>query len=247
MKLGKLQAKWHPKTLRLAHVLEANPAPEELPDPAKVYWGYKVKDWGMLGNDKAGDCVVAGALHMIINWSAHTGNSKVFTDEDALQIYSSLTGYDPETGANDTGLVMTDFLNYWQTEGLFGVKILGWFSFDHTNKLHFDITDQAFGGTYLGSQFPQSAMDQFNAGQPFSLVPGSPIDGGHCTPWFNHGSEGRKCVTWSKLQAALNPWLDHYVDESYGVISPDWFDTAGKTPCGIDVDALWALVKRAQD
>src|SRR5579859_3941974 len=162
MKLGKLAAKWHPKTLRFSQFASGDLV---LPDPAKVYWGYKVKDWGMLGNDVAGDCVVAGALHMIENWSAHTGTPKTFTTEQAIEIYSTLSGYDPSTGANDNGLVMTDFLEYWRTTGLFGEKILGWMAFDHSNPIHFDNVDYLFGGVFAGQQMPRSAMDQFNAGE----------------------------------------------------------------------------------
>jgi hypothetical protein len=121
LKTGKRPFKMHAKTLFFEKY-----AGDAIPEaPEKVYWGYKVPEdqWGMLANDEVGDCVVAGAMHMDMNWTAHTGTMRTYTREQALEIYSRLTGYDPTTGANDNGLVVTDFLNFWQTEGFFGSKI----------------------------------------------------------------------------------------------------------------------------
>lgn len=245
MKLGKLSAKWHQNTLRFPHFLNED-AP--LPNPAKVYWGYKVPadKWGMLGNDVAGNCVVAGSLHMIMNWAIHTGNPVTFTADEAIEIYSRLTGFDPKTGMNDNGLVVTDFLEFWRTVGIRGKKILGWLQIDHSNAIHFNQVDYLFGGVAVGQQVPQSMIDQFNAGQPGTVVAGSPIQGGHFTPYFNYGSEGRKMVTWAKLWGVYNDWIDKYVDEAYGIISEDWFDKVDVAPNHFRKDQLWKAVKQLQ-
>jgi hypothetical protein len=241
LKTGKRPFKMHAKTLFFEKY-----AGDAIPEaPEKVYWSYKVPDdqWGMLANDEVGDCVVAGAMHMDMNWTAHTGTMRTYTREQALEIYSQLTGYDPATGANDNGLVVTDFLNFWQTEGFFGSKILGWAQFNHANPKRFNQVDWLFGGVATGVQLPSSAQDQFSAGQDWSLVPDSPNDGGHFIPGFNYGADGRKFVTWAKLQAALNDWLAAYVDEAYGVISEAWFDTVDVAPNHFNKDQLWADLK----
>jgi hypothetical protein len=239
MKLGKCVVKQHPKTLALEKYVGA-----ELlaPPPEKVYWSYKVPEdqWGVLGNDVAGDCVIAMAMHMIMNWTAHTGTMKTFSTEQALELYSSLTGFDPITGANDNGLGMTDFLNYWQTTGIYGDKILGWASFNATAPNTFSQAEWLFGGAAIGVQFPKSAMTQFDASEAWSVVPDSPTDGGHALPFFNFGSKGRKCVTWGQQQDAQNAWLTSQVDEAYAVITQQWFDTVDVAPNHFKKDQLWA-------
>lgn len=241
LKLGKLAPKAHRNTLLFNKYAGPN-----LPDaPTKVYWSYRVPDdaWGMLGNDVAGDCVVAGAMHVDMLMSAHTGAMRRYTTDQAIQLYSRLTGYDPATGTNDTGLVMTDFLEFWRTEGIDGQKILGWAKVD-LDPVRLDQATWLFAAAYTGVEVPQSAMDQFNAGQTWEVVPNSPVEGGHCIPAFNYGSLGRKFVTWGAMQPALNDWVQKYMDEAYAVISEAWFDvTTGLAPNHFDRDALWADLK----
>jgi hypothetical protein len=237
-KLGKLAPKMHPKTLTFEKY-----AGDELPlAPEKVYWSYKVpeKKWGMLGNNVRGCCVVSMAMHMIMNWTAHTGTMRTFTEQQAIDLYDFLTG------RKDTGLVMTDFMNYWQTEGIYGDKILGWMSFNSAVPNRFKQVIWLFAAVAAGVQFPRSAMTQFNARKTWDVTKRkSPIDGGHALPFFNFGSLGDKCVTWEQVQAALNAWMDKYLDESYAVISESWFDTTtGLAPNHFKRDELWADLKK---
>ena len=236
MKLGKLPPRMHAKTLSIEKYLgDALPVA-----PSKVYWSYKVPAdaWGMLGNDVKGDCVVAMAMHMDMNWTAHTGKMRQWTTEQAVEIYDRLS-------PNDEGLVMTDFLNFWQTEGMFGNKILGWASFNYAVPNRFNQVDWLFGSVACGVQFPRSAMNQFEAGQTWTVVQGrSPIDGGHAVPAFNFGALGDKVVTWAKLHAMVNAWRDTYLDEAYAVISESWFDTVDVAPNHLQKDALWADLKK---
>jgi hypothetical protein len=237
MMLGKLPPKMHPKTLSFEKYAGGN-----LPvAPKKVFWGYKVPPdkWQMLGNNVRGNCVVAMAMHMIMNWTAHTGTMRTFTEQQAIELYDRITG------GQDTGLVMTDFLNFWQTEGIYGDKILGWMAFNYAVPQRLEQVIWLFGGAALGVQFPKSAMNQFNAGQTWTLVPDSQIDGGHAIPAFNDGSIGDKVVTWAKLQALVNAWRTAYLEEAYAVITESWFDaTTGLTPSHFKKDELWADLKK---
>src|ERR1700690_4287507 len=74
------------------------------PTPVKVYWEYGVKGpWGMLGNDRVGDCEIARIAHMLMLFTAHTGSMVIPTLDEVIAVYSAITGYDPATGANDNG------------------------------------------------------------------------------------------------------------------------------------------------
>src|SRR5208283_2701894 len=73
-------------------------------------------------------------------------------------------------------------------------------------------------GAYIGIQVPQSAMDQFNAGQPWTIVLGSPIEGGHCIYIVGYNATGPVCITWGKKQQMDWNFFDTYCDEAYVVI-----------------------------
>lgn len=252
-KLGKLAPKPNLKTIPF-HKFLATDAPP--PPPEKVYWEYKlpVNNLRMLGNDTVGDCTCACVGHMIMNMTAHTGSILIPTDEEILAFYSAITGYDPSqtdsqgNNPTDTGAAITDVLARWQSDGItIGGqvhKILGWMQFDHTNREQMAQVIYLFGAADCGVVLPNSAMDQFNAGQDWDVVADDGgEDGGHCIPAFGQGGAGVTFITWAKLQAARNAWPTKYLDEAYGVIAPDWFDTTDVAPNHFDKDALWAYLK----
>ena len=199
-KLGKLAPKPNLKTIPF-HKFLATDAPP--PPPEKVYWEYKlpVNNLRMLGNDTVGDCTCACVGHMIMNMTAHTGSILIPTDEEILAFYSAITGYDPSqtdsqgNNPTDTGAAITDVLARWQSDGItIGGqvhKILGWMQFDHTNREQMAQVIYLFGAADCGVVLPNSAMDQFNAGQDWDVVADDGgEDGGHCIPAFGQGGAG---------------------------------------------------------
>lgn len=248
MKLGKLAPKHHPKTLMFSKYLTG-----VLPTPAeKVYREYKTPDAAkqMFGNDTIGDCTCAGAANLIILATVHTGTVVIPTLSDVIALYSSVSGYNPQTGANDNGAVMTDVLAKLQTDGLSGHKILAWAQIDHTNLLHRQIACDLFGATYVGVNLPASAQSQFVEGQQcnWEVVPDSPIEGGHCIIRPGYGSEGDDYVTWANWTVkASAAWSATYVDEEYVIITEDWINqSTQKTPGGIDLATLQQDIKLIQ-
>lgn len=238
LKLGRLPKKLHPKTLRFADYLKADAPPAP---PAKTYWEYKIPEaaWGMFGNDQIGDCTCACIAHMLMLVTAHTGKIVVPTLQDVISAYSAVSGYNPETGANDNGAAITDVLNYWKTTGLAGHKMLGWAEIDPANQVQLEQAIYLFGGVDCGFNVPSSAMGQFEAGQPWEVVPNSPIEGGHSVPIFGYGSQGKTCVTWAKLQQMSNAFYAGYFDECYAIITEDWINQAsGLAPNNLNLDAL---------
>lgn len=234
-KLGRLPRKEHPRTLKLSHYTAS------LPEPSKSYWEYMVSNWPMMGNDQIGDCTCACAGHMEQNWTAHTFGMQNPRDDQIISAYSAVSGYDPLTGANDNGAAITDVLSYWASTGIAGRKILAWAEIDQANL---DAVKQAiflFGGIDIGFSVPQSAMDQFDAGQSWTVIPQSSIEGGHSVPILGYGSAGCTCVTWAKLQPMTWDFFKTYCDEAYAIITQDWLTKAQTTPiAGLDLNALQA-------
>lgn len=241
MKLGKLDPKYHPKTLDLLKYfpkLFALPAP-----PPKKGWEYAVPDetWAgsMLGNDQYGDCVEAMALHYIMGATAQAGTPVTFTTQDALDLYTAITGFNPNDPSTDNGTAITDLLNYWQTTGIKGHFINGWASVP-INATALNTAIWLFGGVLIGTSVVQSMMDQFDAGQPWNAPFTGDVLGGHGIPILGYGSAGRTCITWGKRQpmdlSAPSLW-----DEAYVVITDDWLNQAsGLAPSGFNYAALQA-------
>jgi hypothetical protein len=240
-KLGKLKPKFNYKTLYLEHFLDKG----LLPTPAtKVYREYKIPDVAkqMFGNDRYGDCTCAGVANLSILFSSHTGTLVIPTTEDVLSLYSKVTGFNEQTGENDNGAAMTDVLDYWKTTGFLGNKILGWAQIDHTNETHRQLAVDIFGATYVGVQLPASAQQQFIEGEEchWSVVSGSPIEGGHCIIHPGYGLTGGDYGTWGNwFVKASTAWEQTYIDEEYVVISQEWINkVTNKTPGGLDVNKL---------
>lgn len=240
MKLGKLPPKFHPKTLLLSKYLRDTPVP---PPPTKRAWEYVIPadGWGMFGNDTRGDCTCAAKAHILMAVTANNGHMVTPTLDQVIEMYSAVSGYDPVTGANDNGAAMTDVNDYLLKNGLAGRKILGWVQINQSNREHFEQCVNLFGACDTGVQLPNSAMEQFNAGKPWDVVSDDGgIDGGHDVPYLGFGSQGETCITWAKEQPTGIPWFAKYVDEGYGIIWDDWFDTTGVAPNHFNKDALWA-------
>lgn len=239
-KLGRLPGRPTQPRLKLAaHLYREVP-----PTPELVDWLSRVSDWPVYGNDAIGDCTCASAAHKIISWSTYAGARQQVTTADVIAAYSAVSGYDPRTGANDNGAVMQDVLGHWRKEGIGGHKILGFAQVDVSDYQEVRAALWVFGGLYLGFWVPQSAFDQFRQGQPWDVVAGSTIRGGHAVnAGITLDVEGDvldrfQVVTWGRVQAMTRAFWNRYVDEAWAVISPEWLDAVGHNPTGLDLYGL---------
>lgn len=206
---------------------------------------------GMLGNDTAGDCVYACDGHITEQQTAlGQGSEVVVTTQEAISAYSDQTGYDPSQtqpdGSNptDQGDTVQHGLEFMVNTGFSGHKIAAFAQLDATNHEDVKLAIAEFGSVDLGMAFPASAMDQFNAGQPWTVVSGAQIEGGHCILGVGYDATYIYVVTWGKIQPMTWAFFDAYIaqqGEAWAVISEDWVSKAtGKDPEGIDKHAFGA-------
>ena len=214
-------------------------------------WEYAVRpsDWDMLGNDRVGDCAEAGAIHLAQAQSANAGNPLHGTTEQALALYSAITGYNPSDPSSDQGTVLVDLLNYWQKNGIEMTdssgktvlnRIVGYAALDITSVAQRRYAAYVFGGAYLGINCPQSAEQDTS---DWNYVPGSPILGGHCVVQVGEGALGGKTVSWGKVIPTTAEFYAQYLDEGYIVVTESWLNEQGKSPSGLDLDGLVAAMK----
>jgi len=211
-----------------------------LTPPASRDWLSAVPGpWGFLANDRLGDCVAAAAGHhaQAINWYGQALNQGV-SDADTITMYSAISGYNPTTGANDNGAMLSDGLAYWQKSGIGGNKIAAYAQISATDLDLIRNCIAVFGGVYTGFNCPQSALDQFDKGQPWSVVNRARIAGGHCVPIGGYGADYFECVTWGARQRMSVAFLQRYFDEFWVPIDLDWMRAAGTSPDGLDTATL---------
>lgn len=214
-------------------------------------WGYDniypKNGWGMLGNDEYGDCVWAGAAHEHMLMNLVAGHPVTFTTKGVLSDYSACTGFNEADPSSDQGTNVRDSLNYRRNTGIVDSKgarhkIGAYLALD-VDRIHngdFAEMDEAaylFGAVGLGVQFPQSAMDEFNDGKMWSYVAGSPIEGGHYIP-LTAKRKHLEIVSWARVVGAGQRFLEHYVDEAWAIVSPDFLTASGETVAGFDLGQL---------
>ena len=197
---------------------------------------------GTLGNTTAGDCTIAGALRLMQSWSSRTTATPLaFTDQQALSIYSTLSGYDPSTGANDTGLVETDVLDYWSKSNFEGNTLAGYSAINPQDVEHVKQAIWVYGGVYLGLSLPETAEQQTAAGQPWDLVWYYPrVLGGHCVVGLEYDENYIYVGTWGVRQPVSWGFFARYFDAAYAPADSLWIGADGRTPGGLGMDGLTA-------
>jgi len=213
-KLGKLAPR-RPEGLHMLAFYQKNPlpvAPESVEVPA-------VNDWGMLANDKYGDCTFAGIVHARMANAAVLGITEAFPSEQDV-----IAAYLQYTGGQDQGAVEADLLKYWQTNGLFNSKITAYAPTDHADFDELRSVIDSYGFAYIGVQLPVTFQQQFVSGQPWALT-GTPadqqIEGGHCVILVGYNKDYAQCITWGKVQQVTWEWLRSYMEESWAIITPE--------------------------
>jgi hypothetical protein len=225
-----------PPRVKLGNHLTASALP---PTPAVVDYASKVRLWPMYLNDQLGDCTCAGIGHSVQAWTAYAKGLVTLPNSAVLDLYERM-GYVPGDPSTDNGAVEQDVLAEVHANGVGGHKILAYAQVDKDNRAEMKAALNIFGSLYLGVQMPQSAMEQTNAGQPWSVVEGSPIEGGHCVvaQRWDTSAAPIEVVTWGQLQRVTDGWWEANGTEAWAVITQDWLNAVGKTVTGLDLVQL---------
>jgi hypothetical protein len=187
----------------------------------------------MMLNDTLGDCVIAAKGHLIILFTTLTGLHRtiVLPDNTILAGYEAVGGYVPDDPSTDNGCSMLAGAQYYRSVGFGGHRISAYAAVHPNDEATVQVAVNLFGACDMGFRVPQSAMDQFDAGEPWTVVPGSPIVGGHDVPIvaYDRTEDMYWCVSWARIQPMSGAFFRKYCDEAYAYLSPDWV-FAGSAP-----------------
>ncbi len=243
LKLGKTPARKDAVTFKLTAYLDtaALPAP---PATCTKHDKLVTQPWSMLGNDHWGDCVFAGAAHETMLWNAEASSTVTFTDQSVLSDYSAVTHFDPNDPSSDRGTDMQAAASYRRKTGVVDAdgrrhQVAAYLAITPSDETQLKQAVHLFSNAGVGIEFPGSAMDQFRAGKPWTVVDGAKIEGGHYVPAIGYNRHWVYVVTWGKLQKMSWEFYAKYCDEALCYLSTEML-TDGKSPEGLDVAALQA-------
>lgn len=241
LRLGRIKPTEEPKLMFAPYVAET------FTPPAEVDHYSAVNSWPMYGNDQLGDCTWATVGHLVQAWTAMAGTLRTPAASDIVQGYWE-TGDPPSASGQagdptDDGRMETAVLTYWRHVGIPNEndKIVAYAKVDHTQMPRVQEAVALLGGVYIGIAMPVTAESQ----SIWDYVPDTPDNepgswGGHAVPVVGYDSEYLYVVTWGAVMKMTYAFWQHYVDETYAVVSPD---TASLGAGGsVDVAALEADV-----
>ena len=239
-KLGKLPARPGAISLRMADYVDLS----RFPTPPSEFGHDALVNgaWGILGNDKHGNCVVAGGAHETMLWNSEAGRQVDFTDGSVLSDYSAVTGFDPARPDTDQGTDMQVAAKYRQDVGLLDAagkrhKVGAYLSIEAGNVDEHIVAAYLFGAVGVGILFPSTAMAQFEARHPWSVVAGSRVEGGHYVPAVARRGDMFVFVSWGAEQPATDEFFRTENDESVAYVSEEML-TGGMSPEGFDLEHL---------
>jgi hypothetical protein len=152
-----------------------------------------------MGNDQLGDCVIAGAYHVVGTATGNAGELYHATMPQVLADYSAIGGYNPSDPSTDQGCDEVTALNYWTQHGFAnGTKLAGWLTVDSTNTSEVQSACYLFENLYFGIELPDSWTSVSGDGFVWDLDTPNP-NNGHCVIGAGYGAAGVTIDTWGML------------------------------------------------
>ena len=225
--LGRLPSKPDPRTLRLAKYL----LPEIPPPPEIRRWDTKISDWGTMGNDRYGNCVIVTAAHELLVWRANElDDTRRITDGAVIELSRDM-------GALD-GFNILDRLKYWRKQGMWSNMLSAFAAVDPMNQRMIEHAVNLFGAADIGLNMPLAWQDDdvWDVGSGRRFKPGS--WGGHSVPLVGYDKFMVYAVTWGTIQKISWNALSVYCDEAYALINSNWLAKDQITPVGLDFETL---------
>jgi len=214
---------------RMARFLETSTLPTH---PESVDYMTRIPQWLLGRNTSVGSCGPTSVANFVLLVTTILAEWPLaFTDDEIIDLYSRVSGYDPATGANDNGVDMTELLSELVRNGIGfdkrNVKAIAYAALPDPHDVDMLWSASArFGGVLCGADLAQAQDQQTNAGL-WDYVPRSGAWGGHAfltSPRYSDKpgtTEDRTgLVTWAEPIDLTDAFYAKQNAETYVVILP---------------------------
>jgi hypothetical protein len=251
LRFGAQPSRFDPSFPRFSKWKVGQPAPPPIPKTID-YTPPEPANLGMMLNNKIGDCTCAAFYHARQVWSFHSsGNVITDPDNNVLQLYTSVSGYDPKAPLDAQGNNPTDVGADEQTvvkylystgaktgpDGSGLDKIRAFAKVDP--KEHDDVkrTIVDCGIAYIAFVIPSSWESTTNL-QPAPIwdtkeYGTSKSNDTHAVILTGYDNDGFKLISWGKRFRMTTKFYQAFVSEAYAITDDLWFRATGKTILGL--------------
>jgi hypothetical protein len=203
----------------------------------------KLQNWQMLGNDQYGDCVAVTWANMRRLVTATLATEYYPTMDQVLRLYKT---QNPNFPTQDDGMDIQTCLEYLhQTGGPDGTKVVAFARVNYSNLDEVKAALAIFGCLWIGINVQKANVIEFNTGQPWDYVSGSPNEGGHSViggGYTGVASKDVNFITWAQETEFTDNFWNKQVEEAWVVIWPEQFGSV-EFQQGIDLVQLAADYK----
>lgn len=222
----------------------ALPAP-----PAAVSYYTLYPDARMMGNDRLGDCVIAGRGHQCLQWSGVSGNPYDITLKEIEDSYFR------QTGGADSGLDIMSSLDDWRKVPFGGNLLNAYVSINPSDATAIEQAISVFGGATTGVNLPLAWQGQSTWTAPpggraprlGNWAPGS--WGGHDVSFLGYDAKYFYCRSWGELVPIERAAVPIYFSEIYCLVNELWINKVTQQSVGgfkfADLQADLSLVTSA--
>jgi hypothetical protein len=206
--------------------------------PASADHFSKITDWGIYLNDKFSVCgPTAVGNQRKLETKYQTSCEVSPTQEDVFDLYrrSGNPNFNPDTGADDNGVIMQTMLGALRSGGIGGIKCIAYAKVDVTNWEELQAAEAIFGSLLLGVDLQTIQNSQTND-KLWDYVP-SPEWGGHAVLSGRYTQNRMGVITWAQVINTTLEFIQHQLSEAWVVIYPETFSTTQFIE-GIDVPSL---------
>lgn len=212
-----------------------------VPDVAPTADSFHDWDWDMHGNDRYGVCgPVSMSHHREMTTRLLGGTEDETTQEEVYDLYrrSGNPNFDPRTGRDDNGVVMSVLFQAALTGGLGGSKLLAYGALRDTSDRSVYAAIDRFGGVLFAVSLQSAQSAQTDQGL---------WDYRRSSPWGGHAilagsynqSTGRVDVaTWAQRVGTTPAFRAYQLDEVWVPIWPELVTSGKLFRTGIDVAQL---------
>ena len=211
----------------------------DLPKPPQRVSPPAVAPWGMLGNDRYGDCGVAGLAHVFMADAAITHeNEASVSDQQTIDYYLKYTN------GQDSGVVLSDFLSYVRSQKFYNRKVDAYAPVNVHDVPTLQTAVNLYGASYTGITVTASMQQAFEEHQPWTTsMLNEPIIGGHCVPIVGYDDQLLYLVTWGGIQAVTYSAWHQISTEAWAVVTGEFVARNGDGR-GVSLSALRADLDR---